>query len=378
MRIAINTLAMRRELHGGGNYIKNLVWALSRIDAENDYLIFGSSENADHLKGLPGNFRIELAPSNRALRLPWEQTVLPMKLKRERIDVFHGPGFVAPFIKTCSQVVSILDMTFDLLPQRHSLVKRIYFQNMIPSMVKRSDQVITISESSKRDILDFVRVEPEKISVTPLGVDSRFKPVTDKARLLNIREKYDLPREFILFVGVIEPRKNLKSLLAAYEAGSLSDRFDLVLAGSLGWDYSGLIEKISNSRLRASIRMPGYVDDGDLPALYSTAAVFVYPSLYEGFGLPVLEAMACGAPVITSSISSLPEVTGDTAILVDPNDASALGSALQRMLEDQELREDFAKRGWERAKLFTWARTAETTLEVYELATAKRPRVVTQ
>jgi len=374
MRIAINTLAMRRELYGGGNYIKNLVWALSRIDRENEYLIFGSSENVCHLEGLQNSFHIELAPSNRMLRLPWEQTVLPLKLKRKRIDVYHGAGFVVPLVKTCAQVVTIYDMTFQLMPKRHSLHKRLYFRAMIPAMVKGSDRVIATSESTKRDILGFVRVEKEKICVIHLGVAGRFEPVRDGERLAEIREKYNLPREFILFVGVIEPRKNLETLVDAYLADSLSDRFDLVLAGSLGWDYSGLVRKIASSRVRGRVRMPGYVADADLPALYSAATAFVYPSLYEGFGLPPLEAMACGTPVITSSVSSLPEVVGEAAILVDPKDVGALASALQRILKDRQLREELSRRGRERAKLFTWDQTAEKTLEVYRLVAGRGGR----
>ena len=366
MRIAINALGMKDKLHGVGNYIKNLVSALSKIDSENEYLIFGSPENVRHLEGLSNKFQIELGPNNPMLRVPWEQTVLPLKLKR--IDVYHGPAFVAPLVKTCRQVITIHDMSSHLVPERHSLHRRLYLRAIVPATIRNSDRIIADSESTKRDILGFGWTDEEKICVVHLGVEGRFKPVTDRERLAKVREKYGLHHEFILFVGAIEPRKNLGTLVDAYLADSLSDRFDLVLAGGLGWDYSGLLQKIAASGRRERIRMPGYVDDTDLPALYSAAEAFVYPSLYEGFGLPVLEAMACGTPVITSSVSSLPEVAGEAGILVDPSDTGALASELRRVLMDAGLREELSRRGRERAKLFTWEQTAEKTLEAFGCA----------
>ena len=357
---------MKGELYGVGNYIKSLVSGLSRIDSENEYFLFASPHNIGHIKPLPSNFRAELAPGNRGIRLAWEQTVLPLRLKQYRIDVYHGPMYIAPLLKTCQQVVSVLDMTFHLTPRSHSWHKRIYFRSMIPAMVRRSDCVITISESTKRDIIALLGAEEEKLRVIHLGTDPRFTPVRDDAQLAKVRKKYNLPRDFVLFVGLIEPRKNLETLVDAYCADSLSSQFDLVLAGGLGWGYSGLMQKIASSRVAECIRMPGYIADADLPALYSAAKAFVYPSLYEGFGLPVLEAMACGAAVITSSISSMPEVAGDAAILVPPHDRGALTSALQRVLRDKAFRDDLSRRARERAQLFTWEETARKTLEAYK------------
>jgi glycosyltransferase involved in cell wall biosynthesis len=366
MRIAINTLAMKRQLFGGGNYIKNLVTSLSKIDLENDYLIIASLENMIHLKHLGPRFHIELGPANRALRLPWEQTLLPFRLRQRQIDVYHGPAFVAPLLKTCGQVVSVHDMTFHLVPERHSLHKRIYFQAIIPAVIKNADHVIAVSESTRRDILDLIPVKEECISVTHLGVDNRFAAVLDKNKLSELRKRFNLSRDFILSVGVLEPRKNLSALVDAYQASSLPEQFDLAIVGSLGWGYSPLLRQIAHSPVREHIRMLGYVADEDLPALYTSAAVFAYPSLYEGFGLPPLEAMACGTPVITSAISSLPEIAGDAAILVDPNNVQELSFALRQVLQNQDLRKELSRRGIERARQFTWERMAEKTLEVYK------------
>jgi glycosyltransferase involved in cell wall biosynthesis len=366
MRIAINTLSMRRELFGMGNYIKYLLLSLSKVDQDNEYLVFASGENAHHLKELGSNFRIEYAPRNRALRLPWEQTFLPLKLKKERIDAYHGLTVVAPLVKTCRQVVSILDMTVYLTPERHSLLKRAYFRAMIPQMARRSDKVIAISESTKRDLVSLLGIKEEKICVTHLGVDKRFRPVIEEQELSRVRQKYDLPPKYVLYVGLIEPRKNLEALVDAYHADSLHTEYALVLAGKLGWGYAPLLKKIANSHLRNRIRMPGYVVDADLPALYSSATVVVYPSLYEGFGLPVLEAMACGGAVITSNVSSLPEVAGDAAVLIDPHDVGSLTLALQNVLRDRQLRESLSQRARLRAQLFTWERMAKKTLDVYK------------
>jgi glycosyltransferase involved in cell wall biosynthesis len=365
MRIAINTLGMKGKLHGVGNYIKNLVCALSRLDSHSQYFLFASSENIRHLEGLGENFWIELAPNNRALRVAWEQTLLPLKLKQHKVDVYHGPAFAAPLLKTCPQVVSIHDMTAHLFPKQHSVHTRWYLRNLVPAMLKATDRVIAVSESAKADILNFGKVKDDKVCVIPLGVEERFRQIRDEKRLSMIREKYALERDFILFVGMIEPRKNLENLVDAFLAASLPQRCDLVLVGSLGWGYSELLQKIGASNNKGCIRMPGYVQDTDLPALYSAATAFVYPSFYEGFGLPILEAMACGAPVITSSVSSLPEVAGDAALFVDPTDTKALASALQRIFEDSSLRQDLSRRGRQRSSLFTWQQSAEKTLAVY-------------
>jgi len=269
-------------------------------------------------------------------------------------------------LKTCQHVVSILDMTVYLTPERHSLLKRAYFRAMIPQMARRSEKVIAISESTKRDLVSLLGIREEKICVTHLGVDKRFRPVTDEQELIRVRKKYNLPAKYILYVGLIEPRKNLEALVDAYHADSLHDEYALVLAGNLGWGYAPLLKKIANSHLRNRIQMPGYVADADLPALYSSATVVVYPSLYEGFGLPVLEAMACGGAVITSNVSSLPEVAGDAAVLIDPNDAGELTVALQSVLRDRQLRESLSQRARLRAQLFSWERTAAKTLDVYK------------
>jgi len=365
---------MRNKINGLGNYIKNLIWGLSRIDPGNEYILFATSDSFCHLEGLTKKFDIEFVPDNAALRRTWEQTVLPWRLNQRRIDVFHGTAFIAPLVKTCAHVISVHDMTFRLEPKRHLFHSQVYLRAMMPTLIRNSDRIIAVSESAKKDILDFVPIDDQKISVIHHGVQERFAPVKEEERLARIRSKYRLPEDFILYLGVIEPRKNLEGLVEAYIGQNLAERINLVLAGGLGWDYSSLLVKITNCKVKEAIHMPGYIDEADLPALYSAARVFVYPSFYEGFGLPVLEAMACGTPVITSSVSSLPEVAGDAAILVDPNNVNALAATLQRVVTDRELREELSLRGLKRVKHFTWDETARKTLDVYGFAARQAGR----
>jgi len=366
MRIAINALAMRRELYGVANYIRSLIQALSRVDSENEYLVIVPSESACHVQGLSERFYVEVGPGDPKRRIVWEQTVLPWKLKQNGIDVYHGPAFAAPLLKTCRQVVTVHDTTFRLTPKEHALRRRLYLGLMVPAMVRRCDRMIAVSNSTKADVLDLEGAREEKIEVVPLGVDERFAPMHCKKQLENVRKKYGLPDRFILFVGVIEPRKNLERLVEAYVASSVYHEFGLVLAGSLGWGYSNLLDKVNRVGIKERIHMPGYVADADLPTLYSAASAFVYPSLYEGFGLPVLEAMACGTPVITSCVSSLPEVAGRAAVLIDPQNTSEIASALCRVLSDRTFAGELSALGRERAKLFNWEQTARESLAVYE------------
>lgn len=363
---------MKRNLHGVGNYIKNLVWGLSRIDRQNEYLLFGSPENLVHLQGLPGNFQVEMAPKHPALRILWEQTILPLKLRQKKIDLYHGPAFAVPLVASCARVITVHDMTVQISPESQSVHTRFYLRTMIRAMLSASDHVIANSECTKHDILEIAKVQEEKVSVIYLGVDPRFQPIHDKERLAEVREKYCLPREFILFVGMIEPRKNLAHLIDAYLAASVHDRCDLVLAGSLGWGYSELLQKVQALGPNSCIRMPSYIEDTDLPALYSAACAFAYPSFYEGFGLPVLEAMACGTPVITSSVSSLPEVTGTAAILVKPDDLPTLTRALQTVVNDKNCSGKLSRLGRTRAALFSWDSTAEQTLATYLRVLARK------
>jgi len=366
MHIAINCLAVPPRPYGGGNYIRRLVGHLSKIDTDNQYTVYVSSTNSHHFSELGPNFNFVSSYSHRPLRILWEQTGLPRDLSHRKIDVFHGPAFVSPWVKVCPQVTTIFDMTWFLFPEKHTFVKRHYFKTMIPRSVRQSDVIIAISESVKKDIVRILDVPPEKVEVTYLGKEESFKPVRSAERLGRVRAKYGLTGKAVLFVGVVEPRKNLVRLIQAFtRLKALHGDYRLVIAGGFGWDYKEVLKAARESGIRERVLFTGFIPDEDLPELYNAAEVFVYPSLYEGFGLPVLEAMACGIPVITSNVSSMPEVAGDAGILVDPRSTADLAQALDRVLADSTLRKQMREKGLERSRLFSWEKTARQTLEIY-------------
>ncbi len=368
MRIAINALASQGALSGASRYIRSLVASLANVDAKNEYVLYVSHNDVPLFSGLGPNFQPIPTVANRPLRILWEQTELPWDLKRRKVDVFHGPTFIAPLIKTCRQVVTIHDMTFFLLPQFHLFTKRRYFHLMIPECVSRANQVIAVSESTKRDLVKILGSQcARKIKVIYHGKDDRFHPDKAGAAAGHLRTKYGLSGRVILFVGLIEPRKNLVRLIRAYaRLKSLQPDSCLVLAGNQGWGHEAVFRAASESGLKDGVFFPGFIPDRELPSLYNLADVFVYPSLYEGFGLPVLEAMSCGTPVVTSSVSSMPEIAGEAALLVDPHDIDGIAQALERVLADRTLRERMAEEGIRRTQPFTWGRTARETLATYE------------
>ena len=257
------------------------------------------------------------------------------------------------------------DLIFRFYPQTHKPLNRWFLTLMMPRFLRAVDAVIAVSDCTKRDAVRLYGLDEAKIKVIHEGVNPRFCTAPPEA-ISVVRQKYGLPKDFILSVGTIEPRKNLTSLLEAYRV--LRDRrgeCKLVIVGQKGWLYEGFFRRLRELGLKDEVIFPGFVPDEDLPALYSAADLFVFPSLYEGFGLPVLEAMACGAPVITSNTSSLPEVAGDAALLVDPTSIEALTHAMRNVLESKQLRDELSAKGYEQAAKFNWESAARETLAVY-------------
>jgi glycosyltransferase involved in cell wall biosynthesis len=236
---------------------------------------------------------------------------------------------------------------------------------MMPRFLRAADAVIAVSECTKRDAIRFYRIPEEKITVIYEGVNPRFRPASPEA-IAAVRARYGLPERFILYVGTIEPRKNLTTLLEAFHHLLATYDLRLVIVGKKGWLYERFFRRLRELGLENRVLFTGYVPDEDLPAIYSAADLFVFPSLYEGFGLPVLEAMACGTPVICSNTSSLPEVAGDAALLVDPTDARALTGAMEQVLTNERLWATLRAKGMERARGFTWEKAAYRTWEVYQ------------
>ena len=368
MRIGIDATAMPFNRLGAGNYIFNLVDGLAKIDVENQYFVFAKPSHITEWNIHQPNFHfLPSASGYRPLCLIWEQSILPMLLWQYKIDVLHSPHYTIPLFSPCRKVVTFHDMIFFLYPELHGLTKRIFFRTMMSMSSRRADEIITISENTARDVIALLPVKPEKVHAIPLAAGSNYRPMTDRSAIDRICDQHGLQNgEYILFVGALEPRKNIPVLLHSYQ--NLLDRGihkKLAVVGKKGWMFDEIFNTVQKLKMEDNVVFPGYVSEQDLPYLYNGACLFVYPSLYEGFGLPILEAMSCGIPVLTSNISSMPEIVGNSALLVDPRDPKQLAEVMEQVLTDNVLNDSLKERGVRRAAEFSWERTARETLQVY-------------
>lgn len=362
MNIAVNTLGTSSLKAGTGRYAVNLVKELEIIDKKNNYFVFVNNLNKNYYNSNK-NFKlinVGWFGNQTLLRILWEQFVLPFKLKKLNINVLHSLGFVSPLVKTTKQIVTIHDTTFFTHSQHHTLFKRIYFKFIIPLCARKADLISADSENTRQDIINLLKINADKVKTIHLGVEEIFKKQNNN----RILKKYSINKNYILFVGMIEPRKNIPNLIKAFS--KLDKDFQLVIVGKKGWHYDEIFQLIKKLKLENKIIFTGYVPDEELVSLYSSAKLFVYPSFYEGFGLPVLEAMACQCPVITSNISSMKEIAENAAILVNPNNVKEIEKAMEQILKNKDLQKELIKKGLKRAKEFTWKNTARKSLECYE------------
>ncbi|HEX9077675.1 MAG TPA: glycosyltransferase family 1 protein, partial [Anaerolineae bacterium] len=333
----------------------------------NEYVVFAKPQQAALFQARAHLQIVRVSLPTRLLRIVWEQIRLPALARQYRLDLLHSPHYTMPFLLPCASVVTFHDMTFFLYPQVHKAYKRLFFKSMIRLSAKRASAIIADSESTRRDILRVVPITPQKITAVPLGVSNMFKPMRTPGALEEIRRRYQLPAKIILCVGELQARKNLATLIRAYDRLVQQGlTHSLVIAGRKGWMYDELFQAVQSLNLTDRVIFTGYMPEQDLPLLYNVADVFVYPSLYEGFGLPVLEAMACGIPVVTTNVSSMPEITGDAGVLVDPYDVDYMADAIRRVVVDREIHAELECKGLERARMFSWERTAKETVAVYE------------
>ncbi|MEP7359498.1 MAG: glycosyltransferase family 1 protein, partial [Anaerolineales bacterium] len=285
------------------------------------------------------------------------------------VRLFHATEHLLPRLSQARSVFTLHDTAYIHQPQYHLPRNRLYLRLMMPRFLARSDAVITVSDHTRRDAERWYGLRGDRVYVIPEGVEDYFRPDIDANALADVRARYHLPARFILFVGTIEPRKNLITLLEAYaalRAGGCHPGVGLVIAGGKGWLYGDFFERLRTLGLEGAVVLTGYVPEADLPALLNCAEVFAFPSSFEGFGLPPLEAMASGVPVVCSNATSLPEVVGDAGLLLAPDDPAAWTEALGRLLADANLRADLRARGLARARLFTWEAAARKTLAVYQ------------
>ena len=364
MRIGIDA----RKLHdfGIGTYIRNLLRQLARLDRETEFVVFCRPDDREALTSLGENFRP--VPERSANYSVAEQLSIPLALRREGITLFHAPHYVLPPLVRCRSVVTIHDCIHLMFPQYlPSRLALQYARTSIALAARRAARVMTVSESSKRDILRFVDVKPEKIDVIYNAYDERFTIEPREEDVVRVRERYQLHDEFVLYAGNVKPHKNLERLIEAFDLVRKRglDHLKLVMIGDDISKYTALRRAVHQHQLHKYVRFLGYLPEETLAVMYRLAGVFVFPSLYEGFGLPPLEAMASGTPVVTSNVSSLPEVAGDAAVLVDPYDALSIADGIHRVLTDETLRRDLRKKGVARAGMFSWEASVRRVHKIY-------------
>jgi glycosyltransferase involved in cell wall biosynthesis len=365
MRVAIDA----RKLHdfGIGTYIRNLLRHLARIDHDTEYVLLCGEADLGVAAQLGPNFRAVLEPSpNYSIR---EQIHVPWVLRRERPDLYHAPHYVLPAAINCHSVVTIHDCIHLMFPQYlPNRMAYAYARAQMWTAAHRSDCILTVSDASKRDILHLFNIPPEKIVVVYNAIDAHFSVTPPPDAVSRVRERYQLDHRFVLYVGNIKPHKNLVRLIEAFNelrTGDLEDLKLLIIGDEIS-KLPALRHAVHRHKLHKHVRFLGYVPDDQLAVLYRLAAVFVFPSLYEGFGLPPLEAMASGTPVVVSNVSSLPEVVGDAAMLVDPHDIESIVDGLRGVLTNPARAEEMRRKGLERSREFSWERSVAQTLEVYK------------
>jgi glycosyltransferase involved in cell wall biosynthesis len=368
LRIAIDAHSVGAKLGGNESYAVNLIEALAQIDEVNDYTLYVTTAEAhDRFHHRWPNFKVRTTlPHTPLIRIP---LTLSAELRKHPVDVLHVQ-FTAPPFCPCPVVVSIHDLSFEHLPHTFHRRSRTQLRLTVRHSAKRAAQILTLSEHTRRDVIDTYRIDPARITAIPLAAPRHFSPVEDNRELQRVRHNYGIDGPYILSVGSIQPRKNLPRLINAY--ASLRGKYveaelpKLVLAGKHAWLYDETTRALAETGLKESVILTGYVPESDLPALYSGALCFIYPSYFEGFGLPPLEAMKCGAPVIVGNKTSLPEVVGDAALTVDPYDVPAIAGAIERLVNDSDLRRELSVKGRNRAETFDWRETARRTLQIYE------------
>jgi glycosyltransferase involved in cell wall biosynthesis len=370
MRIGLDGLPLTKAKTGVGHYTFELARELARLEPRTSFeLIYPSTY--PHLSlpetvSLPSNLKLDQVPVG-PLGRQWWSNGLPRHIRREGIDLFHGTNYDVPLWRRCPTILTIHDLSLLLHPETHTRRSVARARRRLPLMVRTADAIITPTESVRGELAKYFKVDPEKIFAVPEAARECFRPM-ELADTESVRQRLGVGDEFLLAVGTIEPRKNLATLVTAFEEvirARPKSALQLVIAGGAGWLSGPLIESFKVSAARDRIVLTDYLDDDSLRALYASCRAFVYPSIYEGFGLPPLEAMACGAPVIASRIPALTETTGEAARLFDQSSAKDLANEIFALMDDEPARQELSNAGLKRASEFSWERAAQLTMAVY-------------
>ena len=371
MVIGLDVTAAVTQGGGIGRYVRELLRSLAAHPTTNTYrLFFAARQPAHPLPALPANFHTHPLPFHDIwLARLWHRLRLPIPVQAITgpLTLFHSPDFTLPPVAgRIPTVLTVHDLSFVRDPTSAAPGLRAYLNTVVPRSVARATHILADSQTTRADLIELYHTPPDKVSVLYPGVEPRFTPVNHALTLTAVRQRYGLGNApFILAVSTLQPRKNFVRLIQAFDQALRHTSVNLVIAGGKGWLYDDIFTEVAQRDLSERVLFPGFVADTDLPALYSAASVLAYPSLYEGFGLPLLEAMACGTPVLTSTASCLPEVAGEAALQVDPYDIEAIAHGLHSLLHDTALREQLRQRGLTRAAEFTWPAAAQQLTDLY-------------
>jgi len=369
MKIAIDLIFVPAQKTGVGQYAKLLIGSLAEFDEKNQYLLFIKKNQVLEFDPKKTNFRIITCSDVfrfKILMIFWEQFILPFILSWKKVDILHSLQQTTPLIGSFKRVVTFHDMTIFLFPEKHTTARKFLYSFLMPLSAKKADKLIADSLSTKNDMIKFLDIISEKINVVYLAANPVFG-LRNTKNAGDVLERYGIKNKFILYVGTLEPRKNVIGLINAYQRlvvkNGIAHR--LVIVGKKGWQFQPIFETVKKMRLDQNIIFTGYVPDDDLADIYNAADIFVYPSLYEGFGIPPLEAMACGVPTITSNVSSLPEVAGNACILINPNDTEEIEQSVFKLLMTEKLRQNMREMGLSRSKEFSRKKLADGTIATY-------------
>jgi glycosyltransferase involved in cell wall biosynthesis len=378
MRIGIDYTAAVHQGGGIGRYTRSLVRALVALDSGHQFklLVAGAARRDSDSGPWPSNASLRTIPiSDRWMNVLWQRlrVPLPVQLVTGPIELFHSPDFVLPPTGRTPSILTVHDLSFLRVPEFFVEGFREYLEGAVVRAVKKAAHILADSESTRRDLEALLDVNPERVTVIYPGVDEGFEPVLAPEDLQRVRKRYALPARFLMGLSTLQPRKNFEGLIEAFgrllelETDSdLTAELELVVVGGEGWMFESIREKVASRGLSERVHFLGRVTDADLPAIYTLAEAFVFPSWYEGFGIPVIEAMACGTPVVASDNSSLPEAAGEAGMLVGAGDTGALVQALMQVLANSDLRAQMIESGFNQAKNFSWNESALRLLGVYE------------
>jgi len=356
MKVAIDIQTTLGQPTGFGFYVSNLIKALERFSSGCTFELIRPDSEKDF---------------STPQRFYWDQFVYPQKATKAKVDLLHQPCFSAPLFFRGPVVITIHDIISLLFPENIPFASRMFYSKWMPFTYSKAQRIITISDSTRDDIIRVLKIPKEKIEVIPQAVDEKFERPAKIDEVSRAKSKYGLPKDYILHVGTLEPRKNLKFLIEVFNQAIKSEKnanLNLVITGKKGWYYEGLFERVRELGLQKRVIFTGYVDEQDKPAIYKGARIFAFPSVYEGFGLPPLEAMASGVPVVSSNTSSMPEVVGEAGILLSPNDLERWCRAITKLNIEDSTRRRCIELNKEQVKKFAWQKTAEKTIEVYQKA----------